>query len=319
MPGVGTVAIMQIIAGGGVIKAKIIRWLFYKYFYWRMDKLLVGEYQLLVDYPVHPKPRYGYGKPAHGKLHEIIDRNRDDYKRYLTGFLQYKDDFSRIAEIKASEDSPAPSFINNWFMGLDAVALYGFLSINNPGNYLEIGSGNSTKFARRAITDRGLRTKITSIDPVPRSHIDSISDRCIRQPLEEVGLSLFDTLEAGDILFVDNSHRVFTNSDCTVVFLEILPRLKAGVLVHFHDIMLPLDYPPQWNGRYYSEQYLLACYLLADGNKVKVLLPNAFISMDKELTEAIDPLWSHGKMRDVERHALARMGRLGYSFWVKVK
>ena len=65
------------------------------------------------------------------------------------------------------------------------------------------------------------------------------------------------------------------NSDVAVFFLDILPNLAPGVVVHIHDVFLPDDYPPQWIERYYSEQYLLACYLLAESTKFDVILPNS--------------------------------------------
>ncbi len=98
------------------------------------------------------------------------------------------------------------------------------------------------------------------------------------------------------------------NSDATVFFLEILPRLKPGILVHIHDIFLPFDYPPEWAGRIYPEQYLLACYLLA-GSRLQVELPNAFVSQDAELCSILDPIWRLEQMRGVAPH--------GVSFWVR--
>jgi hypothetical protein len=127
--------------------------------------------------------------------------------------------------------------------------------------------------------------------------------------VEQLPLELFDELQAGDVLFVDPSHRVFMNSDSTVVFLDILPRLPAGVLLQFHDIFLPLDYPPEWSSRCYSEQYLLACYILADGPRFGITLPNAFISEDKELNGTLAPLWARPELQGVERH--------GCSFWIE--
>ncbi len=75
-------------------------------------------------------------------------------------------------------------------------------------------------------------------------------------------LALFRELQAGDVLFIDSSHRCFMNSDVTVLFLEVLPNLPPGVLVQVHDIFIPYDYPREWVERYYAEQYLLSCYLL---------------------------------------------------------
>jgi hypothetical protein len=94
------------------------------------------------------------------------------------------------------------------------------------------------------------------------AEIDRLCDSVIRRPLEELDLSIFDDLEPGDFLFIDSSHRTFSNSDVTVVFMDVLPRLRTGVIVHFHDIFWPYDYLPEWANQYYSEQYLLHSYLL---------------------------------------------------------
>ncbi|MEW6696864.1 MAG: class I SAM-dependent methyltransferase [Bacillota bacterium] len=266
---------------------------------------------IFLDYPVNPEPRYGYGKPPHPELTEILNRNAAVYQQYLKSFLQYKDDLVRIPKTQSSPTAAEPAWINGWLPGLDSVAIYGFLALHNPQRYFEIGSGNSTKFARRAIQDHGLQTKIISVDPHPRAEIDALCDTVIRQPVEQADLSVFQELEAGDILFVDHSHRSFTNSDATVVFLEILPRLKPGVLVEFHDILLPFDYPPEWKQRFYNEQYLLACYLLAEGSRFETILPNLFISRHIELNKILSPLWEAPEMQGVETH--------GGSFWIRMK
>ena len=131
----------------------------------------------------------------------------------------------------------------------------------------------------------------------------------MRCAAEDIGPDVIADLGAGDILFMDGSHRVFTNSDCVVFFLEILPELKPGVLVHIHDIMLPYDYPPEWNERYYSEQYLLAASLIAEGPHIGVELPNMFVSEDSDLREELIPLWT-GASLGVQRH--------GGSFWLRI-
>ncbi len=253
-------------------------------------------YRIDLDYPLHSEPRYGWGKPVHPKLYELLNRNRAVYENHLRAFLSYQANYLRIPKTLSDEQTNQPAWINGSLPGLDAVALYGFMSRYQPSRYFEIGVGNSTKWAKQAINDHHLATSITAIDPFPMPGVAAICDRLIQQPLEHLELELFDELEAGDILFVDNSHRVFMNSDATVVFLDILPRLKAGVLVEFHDIALPIDYPPQWIDKYYSEQYLLAAYLLAEGQKFDVILPNAFISMDSELSQLMNPLWQDSQM-----------------------
>ncbi len=264
-----------------------------------------------IEYPMKPYPRYGYGKPPHPKLYEIINRNTVKYKNTLKSFLSFKEYFLKIP-VKNCKDLKEPLWVNGWLPGLDSVALYSFLCQNNPKRYLEIGSGYSTKFARRAILDHNLQTKIASIDPHPRAEIDSICDNVIRQALQDIDLTIFDELDAGDIIYIDGSHCCFMNSDVTVVFLDILPKLKPGVFVEFHDILLPYDYPlEEKDKRYYSEQYLLAVYVLAEGNKFEIILPNTFISMEQELSNILTPLWNIPKMSGVERH--------GVSFWIQTK
>jgi hypothetical protein len=76
--------------------------------------------------------------------------------------------------------------------------------------------------------------------------------------------------------------------------MDILPRLKKGVLVEFHDICLPYDYPEEWINRYYSEQYGLACYRLAEGDKFEIVLPNKFVVFDHELMSGLNELWNYG-------------------------
>ncbi len=267
-------------------------------------------HSIALDYPIHPRTRYGYGKPTHALLSEIIGSRRDVYKRFLENLLIYKTDLRHIGNAAGSEPL-APVWVNGYLSGLDAASLYGFIRMNRPRLYIEIGSGHSTRFARRAIQDERIQTTVISIDPEPRTDIRELADRIIQQPIEEADLGVFESLQSGDILFVDHSHRVFTNSDSTVVFLDILPQLRPGVLVHFHDIFLPSDYPPEWQDRFYSEQYLLACYLLARTDVFEILLANSFISGDSGLAAALSGFWDRCEIAGVERH--------GCSFWIRIR
>ena len=49
-----------------------------------------------------------------------------------------------------------------------------------PRRIVEIGSGNSTKFMRRAARDRGLTTRIVCIDPEPREDISLVADEIVQ-------------------------------------------------------------------------------------------------------------------------------------------
>ena len=132
--------------------------------------------------------------------------------------------------------------------------------------------------------------EIISIDPYPRRQIDAVCDRIMREPLETAELDAFAELQAGDIVFVDGTHRVFTNSDAVVFFLDVLPALPPGVLVGIHDIHLPDDYPPAYTYRHYSEQYLLATYLLAEPDWLRTVLPCWYLSDHPRLARLVGDL-----------------------------
>lgn len=276
----------------------------------KISRLLRGYQVVLLEYPVKPVPRYGHGKPPHPLLYEMMNRDRIRYKEILKSFLQFKDYLLKIPARRPRNETE-PCWVSRWITALDAATLYSLIALRRPERYIEIGSGVSTKFAARAALDRGLGTRIISIDPFPRAEIDSICHEVIRKPVEECDLGIFDGLSAGDFLYVDSSHRCFTNSDVTVIFLEILPRLRPGVVVQFHDIVLPYDYFPEWGDRYYSEQYLLGAVLLAGTSRLKILLPMAFVSQDRQLGHVLDPLWVGPGMEGVKRD--------GVGFWVEIQ
>ncbi|MFA7241858.1 MAG: class I SAM-dependent methyltransferase [Sulfuricellaceae bacterium] len=268
-----------------------------------------GSFTIVLDYPVKSRPRYPIGQTPHSRLNDLLSRNQARYRALLESFLPYAHQLEKIPAT-GETGGVTPYWINGFLPGLDAVAIYCLIAAKRPKYYFEIGSGNSTKFARRAIRDYGLSTQIVSIDPCPRAEIDEICDEVVRLPLEDCAPEFFNRLDDGDLLFVDDSHRCFMNSDVTVFFLEVLPNLKKNVTVGIHDIALPYDYPAQWSERYYSEQYLLACWLLAGTSKFEVLLPSAYASLDKSLAATLDDLWR--KLPDgVERH--------GSAFWLQTQ
>jgi predicted O-methyltransferase YrrM len=267
------------------------------------------KYQkLILDYKMDMVPRYN--EVPHKGLEKIINSHRDTYQVWLNNILQYKE----LQEIKfeaSSADQDEPHWNNQFLPGLDIAMLYTLLREKNPVRYLEIGSGNSTKVARKAIKEGQLRTHITSVDPFPRATIDHLADTVIRKKLEEADVpSLIKELKSGDFLFIDNSHRSFPNSDVTVFFLDILPALEKGVIVQIHDIYLPFDYPQFMCDRFYNEQYLLAVALLSNPQKYRVIAPNYFISQDKDLGKVLEKWWAYPAMRGVERH--------GGSFWMEI-
>jgi hypothetical protein len=266
--------------------------------------------ELKIDYPPDFEIRYGYGKPNAKHIFDIINGNlkkQDAFLKKIAGFKRYFD-----FGITSAPNDHDPFWDNGWFPPLDGVSLYTHIATRKPKTFLEIGSGNSTKFARRAIKDHGLKTQIISIDPHPRAEIDAISDHVQRKPLEYADLSVFEQLEPGDVMFFDGSHRAFQNSDVTVFFTDVMPMVPDGLTIGIHDIFWPFDYPAPWKERCYNEQYMLGAYILGRGKKFEVLLPSAYLTRMRQ--DDIKSLFPD----DVYAHYKDKNGYIGGSaFWFK--
>jgi hypothetical protein len=265
-----------------------------------------------------PHPRWGDGKPPHSELRAAIERNRSVYDQSLNEIGAQRAALGKVA-FKQNRSAPfEPFWENPWFSTLDAAALVAFLLSRKPRRYVEIGSGHSTMFARFAIKAGNLATTITSIDPKPRAEVDALCDRVLRRPLENCEQKIFDEIEAGDILFFDGSHRVLMNSDVVVFFLEILPRLKPGILVHVHDIFLPDDYPKAWSRRFYTEQYLLAAMLLCGSPPFRIVLPNYFVCTDEVFADKVHEIFKgEDGEKDIPHHYPIPSRLPGVSFWLE--
>lgn len=259
---------------------------------------------------VHSRPRWGFGNPAHEQLSRIISGNRPASETTLRSFLALADEFAAIPLAADPARPDQPNWVNPWLPNLDAIAIYGLLALHERNLYVEIGSGYSTKFARKAIRVHNHATRIISIDPCPRADIDLLCDETFRSPLEDIDLSLFDRLVEGDVLFLDSSHRSLMNSDVTVFFLEVILRLRPGVLLGIHETFLPYDYPPGLAKHCFSEQYLLACWLLAGSEKLKIELPLWMVCHDAELSAVLRPIYCKGP--------LSLLQPLGSTAWLRV-
>lgn len=165
-------------------------------------------------------------------------------------------------------------FDNTYFSSPDAEVLYCVVRQHRPAIILEIGCGNSTRVAREAICDAGMPTRLVGVDPQPRVDVAGLVDEQLRASVQDAAIQdRVASLRAGDILFIDSSHRVATGSDVVYLFLNLLPLLAPGVLVHVHDVFLPWDYPADWvleRAFGFNEQYLLLA-LLAGGAPFRVL------------------------------------------------
>jgi hypothetical protein len=269
-------------------------------------------------YRVVPRPRWGHGRPPHPQIGAKLESGRVEYEKLLDTLEMQRSVLFQIEHEADPSNACAPFWNNVWFSSLDAAMLVSFLLARKPTRLFEIGSGHSTMFARHAVRVGGLSTKITSIDPNPRAPIDALCDRVIRAPLEDCAPAIVDELLPGDVLFFDGSHRIFQNSDVTAFFLDVLPRLKAGILIHVHDVFLPEDYPSEWAAQMYSEQYCIAAMLLCATPPFRVVLPNYFVCTDAALGAKVRAIFrARNGEPSIPFNYLNPGNTPGVSFWLE--
>ena len=190
---------------------------------------------------------------------------------------------------------------NGFFEMVDAEIAYGFVRQHRPARIIEIGTGFSTRVMAAALQMNkqidGAGGEIISIDPKPeRVPQNGFSNfvTVIPSAVQDVDLNLFQSLGPNDILFIDSSHVVSVGSDVVREYLEIIPSLRSGVLVHIHDIFFPSDYPREavlQNMCFWSEQYLVQAFL-SFNNKFEVLwASSAMQAYYPEALEAAFPRW----------------------------
>lgn len=168
---------------------------------------------------------------------------------------------------------------NRFFGPVDAEVLYSMVRHFAPRRVVEIGSGFSSLVIARALADAaapgGRPAEFLTVDPHANEAFADQSDlqaraggsvKCtvVRERAQRIPLAEFEMLGADDILFIDSSHVLAIGSDVQYLFLEVLPRLRKGVVVHVHDIFMPCEYPKHWVlgiHEFWTEQYLLQSFL----------------------------------------------------------
>lgn len=175
-------------------------------------------------------------------------------------------------------------YLEGPFPPADAEYLYNMIRLFKPKRVIEIGSGHSTLMAANAIKqnkiqDPNYNCQHICIEPYENKWLDDIGVQVIRNRVEDCDLALFKTLEENDILFIDSTHIIRPQGDVLFEYLEILPSLRSGVIIHVHDIFTPMDYPEEWvffGRRLWNEQYLLEAFLSCN-NSFKILGSTSFL------------------------------------------
>ena len=215
-----------------------------------------------------------------------IDFNLSQQLEFLKQ-LNFSNDFKGFLE-KESRNNTYRSFqINNGSFGPgDADFLFNFIRYLKPSKVIEIGSGNSTLVLKGALEinrREGKDSEHLCIEPY-KNWLDEVENiTIVKEKLEDTDISWSENLNQGDFLFIDSSHMIRPQGDVLYEYLEILPKLKPGVIVHVHDIFSPRDYPQQWiqkDVRFWNEQYLLEA-LLGNSSRYEVLASLNFLKQSK--------------------------------------
>ena len=200
-----------------------------------------------------------------------------------------------------------------------AAATHCIIRRHQPARVIEIGSGNSSLIISAALERNGIDNArgydYTIIDPYPKGQLQHVKTphQVIDKKVQAIDTQTFTALESGDILFIDSSHCVRIGGDVNFLFLEVLPRLKPGVLVHIHDIPLPDEYPKVYvtNPRFrvfWTEAYLLQAFL-ACNDHFEVMLAMSYI-----MREYPDRFQQAFGGCDPTKHRLSSS-----SFWIRRK
>jgi predicted O-methyltransferase YrrM len=253
-------ALLWTIRRAGIEKMRVSRYLFRK----------IGVFPIR-DHYYEPlfNPKYLTKPLSDIRSFPWLDLNIREQLSILGNF-QYVDELIRLPLNKSSESEFY--YHNESFGPGDAEYLYSVIRFYKPKRIVEIGCGNSTLVVLKALEQNKkenamYRCAHTCIEPYEAPWLEGAGIHVIRNRVEHVDKQLFAELEAHDVLFIDSSHVIKPQGDVLYECLEVLPLLNTGVLVHFHDIYTPRDYPDTClidNVRFWNEQYLLEAILSAN-------------------------------------------------------
>jgi hypothetical protein len=256
-----------------------------RHIYLAADRL--GIYPV-IDHYHDPPVRPDVGARRERRLPGVDLREGEQLR--LLGELRFAGELEAIAQ--EPDGSLAPYYDNPAFAPADAGVYHSLLRHLRPARVIEVGSGQSTRFAAHALAlnaAEGHPGELIAIEPYESPELEQLGATVIRQRVEEVGSELPARLEQGDVLFIDSSHVPQPGGDVPYLLLEVVPALPPGVVVHVHDVFTPDDYPLEWSRRrwFWTEQYVVEA-LLTNNARLEVLLsvPGLLARHPRELAAA---------------------------------
>jgi predicted O-methyltransferase YrrM len=259
-----------------------------------------GELELLkVQQPIHPIGHFYSPIVSKEEVEYYANKLFSNHKDEIEGISLNKLQQVELLEQLTSYYSELPFkdviskglryyYKNDYYCHSDAIFLYSMIRHFKPKSIIEVGSGFSSAVMldTNDIFFNG-SINLSFIEPYPDRLLSLFNDedknktKVIAHKVQDVDLDIFDTLQENDILFIDSTHVSKTGSDVNKILFEILPRLKPGVIIHFHDIFYPFEYPKEWvlgwNGFGWNEAYLLKAFLMYN-HQYSILLSNTYLS-----------------------------------------
>ena len=166
---------------------------------------------------------------------------------------------------------------------VEADFLYCFVRKIKPLKIIQIGCGVSTAVILRAAKEAKYTPKIICVEPFPTQFLINLEREglieLIKEKAQKVAVNKLSDLSFNDFLFVDSTHTVKPAGEVNKIILQILPRLRPDVWVHFHDICFPYDYGRNvLNGDlfFWSESTLLHAFLI-ENEKFTVKLCQSYL------------------------------------------
>jgi len=234
----------------------------------------------------------------------LKDRNLPGIDWNIEGQIEMLSLFNKSEElVNIPYEKPITNtfYLNNrGFQSGDAECWYQIIRAIKPKRIFEIGSGNSTLMAINAIEmnkneDPNYTCEHVCIEPYHTRLLDALDIKVIRKKVEDVELSFFLQLHENDILFIDSSHIIRPQGDVLFEYLELLPTLNKGVIVHIHDIFSPKNYRKYWlqdKIRFWNEQYLLEAFLTNNRDWKIICAVNLLYHKHYKLLKQIAPFLS---------------------------
>jgi methyltransferase family protein len=246
-------------------------------------------------------------------LSGINMREREQIKLLKSFVHAYKAEYERFP--RSQTGCPQQYYVDNsYFEAVDGEILYCMIRHFKPKRLYEVGCGNSTFLSAQSLLenqkDGGPLGQLVAFEPFPELSLKrgfrGLS-RLVVSKVEDIPLAQFQELEENDILFLDSSHVLRIGGDVQYEFLEILPNLKPGVIVHVHDIFLPAEYPRNLimrSRRFFSEQYLLQAFLTFN-SEFEVLWSSSLMHLN------------HPDLLEAAFNSYTRESRWPGSFWMR--